>query len=94
MVTSVLHGEMTVVPAAAVLDYRISIFRSREWTTYLHSPECVLKGVLWCDRTLGNAIDPILVHRQPLTDSMPVNAGAIVLQLISIYDFYVLKHCK
>jgi hypothetical protein len=62
----ILDGVVTVVPCASVL----------------HCPECVLKGVARCNGTLSYAIDAVHMHRLPLSNAMPVNAGSIMLQVV------------
>ena len=62
----ILYGVVTMIPRTPVL----------------HCPPGIIKTVFRSDWTLSYAIDAIHMHSQPLSDPVPMNTGAIVLELI------------
>lgn len=61
---------MTVIPGAPVL----------------HGPPGIIETIPGRYRTLSYAIDTVHMHSQPLSDSMPMNTGAIALKMV--VDYY------
>jgi hypothetical protein len=62
----VLYGIMTMVPRTAIL----------------HSSPSIIETIARSNGTLGYAIDAVHVHGQPLTNSVPMNTGAITFKLV------------
>lgn len=52
----------------------------------LRDVPCVGEGIKWCDRTLRDAVDTIHVHCLVLPDTVPVDARAVVCQIVDHGD--------
>ena len=60
-------------------------------TPILHGSPGISEIVTRSDGTLSQAIDAVHLHTQPLSNSVPVNTGAVALELIVDGDCDILS---
>jgi hypothetical protein len=60
-------------------------------TPILHGSKSIIETVSRSDWTLSYAVDTVHVHRQPLSNPVPMNTGSIVRELVFDDDGDVLS---
>ena len=60
-------------------------------TPILHSSPGIIETIPGSDGTLSQAIDAVHLHTQPLSNSVPVNTGAVALELVVDGDCDILS---
>lgn len=76
--------------AISILDRVVAVIPC---TSVLHRSKCVVEGVSWSNGTLGNTVNTVHVHCLPLSNTVPVDASAIVLQFVGDDDGNILQYC-